>query len=155
VTPDSIDAGKSRTVLVVDDDSAVRLLCRANLEGSGFRVVEAADGDEAVAQVHAERPDAILLDIMMPRLSGWEVAGTLLRDRATDAIPIIFISALTGPDQRMRALELGAVGYVTKPFDPTSLGPTVNELLDRIERGERSAVIAEKLETLRAEVSGS
>jgi CheY-like chemotaxis protein len=142
-----------RTVLVVDDDPGVRMLCRANLEGSGLRVVEAVDGVEAVKQVHAERPDAILLDIMMPRLSGWDVAGTLLNDRATDDIPIIFISALTGPSQRLRALELGAVGFVTKPFDPAILAPTVNEVLDQIERGERSALIAEKLEALRAEVA--
>jgi putative two-component system response regulator len=139
-------------VLVVDDDAPVRLLCRANLEAYGLRVIEAADGDEALEKVHADQPDAILLDIMMPRLSGWEVAAALLGDRSTDNIPIIFISALGGGNERTRAFELGAVGYVTKPFDPAALGPTVVGVLDQIERGERSALIAEKFEALRAQL---
>jgi len=146
---------RRRTVLVVDDDSGIRQLCRANLEGSGLRVTEASDAAEALEIVNRDPPDAILLDIMMPGVSGWEVAGTLLADRGTDEIPIIFISALTAPRERLRALELGAVDYITKPFDPTSLAPTVNDILDQIERGERSAVIAERLETLRAELSAS
>src|SRR5438093_669639 len=78
-----------RTVLVVDDHAPLRTLCRLNLEPAGFRVVEAADGDEALAAVAADRPDAILLDIMMPRLSGWKVAAALLADETTDHIPII------------------------------------------------------------------
>jgi len=142
-----------RTILVVDDDSAVRLLCRANLEEYGLRVLEASDGEEALQAVHRDMPDAILLDVMMPRLSGWEVAAALLNDRATDEVPIIFISALGGVNERMRAFELGAVGYVTKPFDPGLLGPTVMGVLDQIERGERSALIAEKLEALQAEIA--
>ena len=78
-----------RTVLVVDDHAPLRTLCRLNLEPAGFRVVEAADGDEALAAVAADRPDAILLDLMMPRLSGWKVAAALLADETTDQIPII------------------------------------------------------------------
>jgi CheY-like chemotaxis protein len=145
-------AETQRTVLVVDDDAPVRLLCRANLEAHGLRVVEASDGDEALEKVHTERPDAILLDIMMPSLSGWEVSAALLSDRSTDQIPIIFISALGGGSERRRAFELGAVGYVTKPFDPAVLGPTIIGVLDQIDRGERSALIAEKLDALRAEL---
>jgi CheY-like chemotaxis protein len=140
-----------RTVLVVDDDPAMLLLCRANLIESGLRVTEASSGSEALESVRLDRPDLILLDIMMPGVSGWHVAAQLLGDHATEDIPIIFLTALSGTKQQLRAFELGAVGYVTKPFDPAALGPTVVSVLDQIERGERSSLIAESLEALRAE----
>ncbi len=143
--------GFKRTVLVVDDDAALRMLCRVHLEEAGFRVVEASDGDEALETIRADRPDVVLLDIMMPRVSGWQVASDLLNDRSTDAIPIIFISALTRNRERLRAFKVGAVGYLAKPFDPSTLGPTIKELLDQVERGDRDAVIAERIEKLRAE----
>jgi DNA-binding response OmpR family regulator len=147
-----VDTGSKRTVLVVDDDAALRLLCRVNLEESGFRVVEASDGDEALELIEADRPDAILLDIMMPRVSGWQVAADLLNDRATDEIPIVFISALSRRADRLRAAGLGALGYFTKPFDPALLAPTLTALLDRIDRGERNRALAENLERLHAEL---
>ena len=148
-------ASAERTVLVVDDDPAMLLLCRANLRESGLRVREAASASEALASVRLDRPDLILLDIMMPGVSGWQVAAQLLGDRATDEIPIIFLTALSGTKQRLRAYELGAVGYVTKPFDPATLGPTLIAVLNQIERGERSALIAENLDALRAEIQAS
>ena len=140
-----------RTVLVVDDHAPLRTLCRLSLEPAGFRVLEAADGDEALAVVAADRPDAILLDIMMPRLSGWKVAAALLADEATDQIPIIFITARAGLSDRIRAFELGAQAYLTKPFDPAVLPVTITKVLDQIERGERDADLAETLAALRAE----
>src|SRR5436189_6214492 len=88
-----------RKVLVVDDHAPMRTLCRVNLEAAGFLVLEAADGDEALAAVSTDRPDLILLDIMMPRVSGWDVAAVLLADGSTDRIPITVITARTGmPD---------------------------------------------------------
>jgi CheY-like chemotaxis protein len=136
----------------VDDDAALRMLCRAQLEEAGFRVVEAADGDEALETIRADRPDVVLLDIMMPRVSGWQVAADLLNDRSTDAIPIIFISsALTRGRERLRAFRVGAVGYLAKPFDPSTLAPIISKLLDQIDRGDRDAVIAESIEKLEAE----
>jgi DNA-binding response OmpR family regulator len=140
-----------RSVLVVDDHAPMRTLCRINLEAGGFRVFEAADGNEALAVVGVDRPDVILLDIMMPGVSGWEVASALLADRTTDGIPIIFISARSGVPDRIRALELGAQAYLTKPFDPAVLAPTVTKVLDQIDRGERDADLAEMLVSLRAE----
>ena len=97
---------KQRSVLVVDDHAPMRTLCRVNLEAAGFRVLEAADGDEALMVIGADRPDLILLDIMMPRVSGWEVAGALVADRSTDRIPIIFITARSAVPDRIRAYEL-------------------------------------------------
>jgi DNA-binding response OmpR family regulator len=140
-----------RNVLVVDDHASMRTLCRVNLEAAGFRVLEAADGDEALAAIKTDRPDLILLDIMMPRVSGWEVASALLADSSTDRIPIIFITARTGVTDRIRAFELGAQEYVTKPFDPAGLAATITKVLDQIDRGERDADLAETLATLKAE----
>ena len=148
----STDAGApAKTVLVVDDDRPLRTLCRAGLEEAGFRVLEAADGEEALASVHDEHPDLILLDIMMPGISGWEVTSTLLADRSTDQIPIIFMTARTELADRVRAFGLGAQEYVTKPFDPQALAKTVAKTLDEIDRGERDAALAETLSALRKE----
>ena len=140
-----------KTVLVVDDDRPMRALCRASLEEAGFRVLEAAGGEEALESVRDERPDLILLDIMMPGISGWEVTSALLADRSTDQIPIIFISARRELADRVRAFGLGAQDYVTKPFDPTALAITVAKTLAEIDRGERNAALAETLATLRKE----
>ena len=140
-----------KTVLVVDDDRPMRALCRASLEEAGFRVLEAAGGEEALESVRDERPDLILLDIMMPGISGWEVTSALLADRSTDQVPIIFISARRDLADRVRAFGLGAQDYVTKPFDPTALATTVAKTLAEIDRGERDAALAETLATLRKE----
>lgn len=141
----------TKTVLVVDDDRSLRALCRASLEEAGFRVLEAADGEQALASVHDEQPDLILLDIMMPGISGWEVTSALLADRATDRIPIVFMSARTEVADRIRAFDLGAQDYVTKPFDPRGLADTVAKTLDEIDRGERHAALAETVAALRKE----
>ena len=114
-----------RTVLVVDDDAPLRALCCAALGEAGFRVLEAADGAEALELIARDRPDLILLDVMMPRLSGWAVAAELLAEPATGEIPIVFISGRREPADRLRAQELRASGYVTKPFDPAGLATTV------------------------------
>jgi DNA-binding response OmpR family regulator len=148
----SVDTGSpTKTVLVVDDDRPLRTLCRTSLEEAGFRVLEAADGEQALASVHDEHPDLILLDIMMPGISGWEVTSTLLADRSTDRIPIIFMTARTELADRARAFGLGAQDYVTKPFDPHALAKTVAKTLDEIDRGERDAALAESLSALRKE----
>jgi DNA-binding response OmpR family regulator len=141
----------TRTVLVVDDDRPLRILCRASLEEAGFRVLEAGDGEQALASVHEEPPDLILLDIMMPGISGWEVTSALLADRSTDHIPIIFMTARTELNDRVRAFGLGAQDYVTKPFDPQALAETVAKTLGEIDRGERDAALAETLAALRKE----
>ena len=129
----------------------MRALCRASLESAGFRVLEAADGEEALASIRGEHPDLILLDIMMPGISGWEVTSALLADRSTDEIPIVFISARTAVTDRLRAFELGAHGYLTKPFDPDVLAETVATVLREIDTGKRDAALAETVDALRKE----
>jgi DNA-binding response OmpR family regulator len=147
----SAEVREPKTVLVVDDDRPLRSLLRTNLEEAGFHVLEARDGEEAIASVRAELPDLILLDIMMPGISGWEVTAALLADRSTDQIPIVFISARTQVGDRLRAFELGAHGYITKPFEPNVLAETVTTVLQQIESGEREAALAETLAALRKE----
>jgi DNA-binding response OmpR family regulator len=131
------------TVLVVDDHAPLRALCRAALEPHGIAIVEAADGPEAIEQVRRERPDLILLDIMLPGLSGWEVAALLLREHAADQVPIVFVSALTGHADRQRGLDLGARDYIGKPVDPAALASTVLAHLECADEGNPDVLPAE------------
>jgi DNA-binding response OmpR family regulator len=136
-------------VLVIDDEAPIRLLCRVNLEAEGMDVVEASDGPSGLEAAQREEPDLILLDVMMPGLDGWQVAEKLLEDERTDAIPIIFLTARAEFRDRARGLDLGGVDYVTKPFNPIELAPLVEDLVSRVERGERDALRREKLAELR------
>jgi two-component system alkaline phosphatase synthesis response regulator PhoP len=137
-------------VLVIDDEAPIRLLCRVNLEAEEMDVIEAADGPSGVEKARAEEPDVILLDVMMPGLDGWRVAEQLLDDERTSGIPIIFLTARAEFRDRARGLDIGGVDYITKPFNPLELAPLVQGLLDRIDRGERDELRAEKLTELRS-----
>jgi DNA-binding response OmpR family regulator len=137
-------------VLVIDDEAPIRLLCRVNLEAEKMDVIEAADGPSGLDQAREERPDVILLDVMMPGLDGWKVAEQLLEDDRTSRIPIIFLTARAEFRDRAKGLDIGGVDYVTKPFNPLDLAPLVRHLLDRIERGERDELRAEKISELRS-----
>jgi CheY-like chemotaxis protein len=135
-------------VLIVDDEQAIRLVCRVNLRSAGFDTLEAWDGVEALALARAERPDLILLDIMLPALDGWRVAEELGAGEDTREIPIVFLSARSEPADAQRGHELGGVGYITKPFDAAGLPDVVAHTIDRMRRGERDAVRREWLEEL-------
>ena len=137
-------------VLVIDDEAPIRLLCRVNLEAEGMEVIEAPDGPSGVDKARDERPDVILLDVMMPGLDGWRVAEQLFEDDRTVAIPIIFLTARAEFRDRARGLDIGGVDYVTKPFNPLELAPLVQSLLDRLERGERDELRGEMLAELRS-----
>jgi two-component system alkaline phosphatase synthesis response regulator PhoP len=137
-------------VLVIDDEAPIRLLCRVNLEAEGMEVLEASDGPSGLEEARREKPDVILLDVMMPALDGWRVAEQLLDAASTQDIPIIFLTARAEFRDRARGLDIGGVDYVTKPFNPLELAALVRDLLDRIERGERDDLRREKLGELRA-----
>jgi two-component system phosphate regulon response regulator PhoB len=124
-------------VLLVDDEPAIRTICRVNLEGDGFAVREAADGEEGLEEVRQRPPSLVLLDVMMPGVDGWGMAEELRSDARTRDIPVVFLSARAATEDRLRAQQLGAVGYVVKPFDPVELAGTVREVLERVARGER------------------
>jgi len=137
------------TVLVVDDEAPIRLLCRVNLEAEGMKVLEASDGESGLETARIERPDVILLDVMMPGRNGWEVAEELLSDDATSRIPIIFLTARAEVRDRAKGIDLGGVDYVTKPFNPVELAPLVEDLVRRVESGERDDLRREKFAELR------
>jgi DNA-binding response OmpR family regulator len=136
-------------VLVIDDETPIRLLCRVNLEAEGMEVLEAEDGPEGLERARADRPDVILLDVMMPGMDGWEVLQRLLEDEATQEIPIVFLTARAELRDRARGLELGGVDYITKPFNPLELAPLIRDLLERVRRGERDALRMERIAELR------
>ena len=137
-------------VLIIDDEAPIRLLCRVNLEAEGMDVLEAADGATGLDLARTERPDVVLLDVMMPGLDGWAVAQELIDDVETDVIPIVFLTARAEFRDRARGLDIGGVDYITKPFNPVELAPLVRRLLERIERGERDDLRREKLAELRS-----
>jgi DNA-binding response OmpR family regulator len=136
-------------VLVVDDEAPIRLLCRVNLEAEGMEVLEAADGIAGFEAARSERPDVVLLDVMMPGLDGWQVAERLIDDEVTKHIPLIFLTARAELRDRARGLELGGVDYITKPFNPVELASVVTDMLERVQRGERDELRREKIAELR------
>ena len=137
------------TVLVIDDEAPIRLLCRVNLEAEGMAVLEAADGPSGLEKARSETPDVILLDVMMPGLDGWRVAEELLDDSRTQEIPIVFLTARAELRDRARGLDLGGLDYVTKPFNPVELATQLRRLLERVDLGEREDMRREKLADLR------
>ena len=137
-------------VLVIDDEAPIRLLCRVNLEAEGMEVLEAADGVSGVDAARSERPDVILLDVMMPGMDGWQVAEQLVEDEKTNQIPLVFLTARAELRDRARGLELGGVDYITKPFNPVELASVVDGLLERVRRGERDDLRREKIAELRS-----
>jgi DNA-binding response OmpR family regulator len=119
-------------VLHIDDEAPIRLLARVNLEWqAGMEVIEAEDGLDGVRLAKDELPDLILLNVNLPGLDGWQVAEKLRSDQETREIPIVFLTARSEPREIARGLELGAVDYITKPFNPLELAPRIRALLER------------------------
>jgi CheY-like chemotaxis protein len=118
-------------VLVVDDSSVVRDLIAVNLEMEGLEVVRCADGLEALDRVAEQRPDAITLDVMMPRLDGFSTVERLRADPATADIPIVIVSGRASAADLARGSALGVDAYLTKPFEPSELVATVLRLVDQ------------------------
>jgi len=119
------------SVLVVEDETALITLLRYNLEREGFRVIEAHDGEEALVTSQEERPDIILLDWMLPHISGLEVCRRIRRTPETREIPIIILTARGEEADKVRGLDSGADDYVTKPFSPTELISRLRAVLRR------------------------
>ena len=117
------------TVLVVDDDPVIQQLLRLNFEMEGYTVVTAGDGVEGLERARSVDPDAVLLDVMMPRMDGLEVARALKGDPATAGIPIVMLSAKAQAADVEAGRAAGADDYVTKPFDPLDLFRRVEELV--------------------------
>ena len=115
-------------VLIVDDEPDILLLLRIDLEAEGYETLLAADGETAIKRILEERPDVVLLDVMMPVVDGWGVLRRLRDNRAWTRV--IVLSAKTNENDVVKALDLGAIEYITKPFDPAALLLTVEHVLD-------------------------
>jgi DNA-binding response OmpR family regulator len=118
-------------VLVADDDPVILRLIEVNLGLEGFEVQTATRGEDALAKAKEGSPDVILLDVMMPGMTGWEVARQLKEDGETSLIPVVFLSARTQEEDRRRGVALGVAAYVSKPFDPIELVATIRNLAGR------------------------
>ncbi|MGZ3582519.1 MAG: response regulator transcription factor [Ktedonobacterales bacterium] len=122
-----------KTVLVVDDQANVRHLIRDYLTQEGFHVVEAEDGRQALLVARHEHPDVILLDIMMPEMSGYEFLRTYHREYPEGAVPLIVLTAKQEEPEKVLGLELGADDYITKPFGMRELVARIHAVLRRVE----------------------
>ena len=121
----------SPLILVVEDESALVTLLRYNLEREGFRVAEARDGEEALLAAREQKPDLVLLDWMLPLLSGLEVCRQMRRMAETRGVPIIMLTARGEEGDKLRGLDSGADDYVTKPFSPSELVARIRAALRR------------------------
>ena len=125
----SVDIGPTRTVLVADDDPDIQNLVVLRLERSGFRVLRASDGQEALDLALSELPDLAVLDITMPKLDGCAVTRSLRAHAETVAMPVILLTARVQDDDVERGMAAGATDYVKKPFSPQELGARVTSIL--------------------------
>lgn len=119
------------TILVVDDEQHIVELVRFNLEKEGYRVITALDGKEACRLAVAEKPDLIILDVMLPEMDGFEVCQVIQRDKTIRDVPIIMLTARTEELDKVLGLEIGADDYMTKPFSPRELLARVKARLRR------------------------
>ena len=118
-------------VLIVEDEAPLVMLLRYNLEKEGFQVCEAADGEEALVQIAERKPDVVLLDWMLPLVSGIEVCRRIRRSPETRALPVIMLTARGEESDRVRGLDSGADDYVVKPFSPSELVARLRAVIRR------------------------
>ena len=118
-------------ILIVDDELDTLLPLKRALEMDSFNVIEAQDGVEALEKVRVEIPDLVLLDLMLPRLNGFEVCQRLKQEEATSSIPIIMLTAKSESSDKVEGIEIGADDYVTKPFDLEELKARIKAVLRR------------------------
>ncbi len=130
------------TILVAEDDRAIRFSLARALKGDGYRVLEAGDGDQALAQIESERPDAVLLDLKMPKRDGLEVLAAL--GSALADLPVIVITAYGGSAPAIEAMRRGAYDYLTKPFD-------LDEVQLTLKRALRQRALSSEVKALRAQ----
>ena len=121
-------------VLIVEDEANIRQLVKYNLEKESFQVIEAEDGLQGLRLAKAEKPDLVLLDLMLPQMDGLEVCRSLKGNQATAALPIIMLTAKSEEIDKVIGLELGADDYLTKPFSPRELVARVKAVLRRSQK---------------------
>lgn len=136
----------AETVLIVDDDVRVVELLQITLSGRGYQVLAAYDGENAVQMVQQRRPDCVVLDVRLPRKSGFEVLDLIRRDPAVRHLPVILISGDAATETRLQGLKLGADDYLAKPFSPRELIIKLRRILDRLQDHNLLVLKAEALQ---------
>ena len=127
-----VDTGKEMTkILVVEDEKDIRELISFTLDYGGFKVVAVSNGEDALVKAKEELPDLILLDVRMPRMSGYEVCAELKKHKKTRNIPVAFLSAKGQEAEIEQGIEMGAVEYIVKPFAPEKLLRQIRDILSR------------------------
>jgi DNA-binding response OmpR family regulator len=116
-------------ILVVDDERGIVSTLKISLESDNYIVIEAYTGDGAIRKAHREAPDLILLDIMLPDMTGYEICNRIRKDPLTRSIPIIMLTGMLGAADKMAGLDLGADDYITKPFDLNDLKAKIHDML--------------------------
>ncbi len=119
---------KVKKILIIDDDEDIISLIRIILENENYTVIGALNGDEGIKYALKEKPDLILLDIMMPGADGWEVMKMLHTDEKTRKIPVAMLTCKTDVRDKLTGLQEGAIDYITKPFSPEELITRVNKI---------------------------
>ena len=125
---------QGKKVLVAEDEPDIRGLIVFSLEFAGYQVVQAANGEDAIDQAEREQPDLILLDVRMPKLTGYEACEQLKARETTRHIPVVFLSALSQEAEIRYGLGLGGEEYIIKPFAPDELYHRVTAILERLSR---------------------
>src|SRR5437773_11746061 len=133
-----METGSGRKILVIEDETDVADLLCLNLRKAGFSVSTAADGATGLQKARDDRPDFIILDLMLPKMSGLEVCRILKSDTATSHIPILMLTAKADEVDRIVGLEFGADDYVTKPFSPREVALRIRAILRRGEKPEET-----------------
>ncbi len=129
-------------ILIVDDERDIIKMLDYNLKKEGFRVISAYDGEDAIDSALKERPDLIVLDLMLPGLDGLEVCKTIKKENETANIPIIMLTAKAQEADKIVGLELGADDYITKPFSPRELIARIKAVLRRVkEKGDLPEIL--------------
>ncbi|MEO0098024.1 MAG: response regulator [candidate division WOR-3 bacterium] len=119
---------KKKKILLIEDEVNLQELIKFRLEEAGYEVLIAGDGLSGLSLVRTQKPDLVLLDLMLPKLDGYTICRLLKMDDATRGIPIVMVTARTMPQDRERGLEMGADAYITKPADFTTLLAKIEEL---------------------------
>jgi len=130
------EPGRTRkpSVLIVDDEPGIIEILQVSLEWEGYTVLSASNGRQALEMTRTHRPDLMILDVMMPEMDGWEVLAAVESDPDLAGLPVVMLTVKSLPGDVIHGLELGAIEYLTKPFDPLAVVRTVNLLLTRLDR---------------------
>lgn len=128
-----------KRILVVDDEPGVLEIVRINLEWEGYQVLEAQDGMEGLKAARQSHPDLVILDVMMPGLNGWQVLQAIEADPNLAGTPVIMLTVVEDDLSMIQGLEMGAVEYICKPFNPVELVQAVHMVLEELDARSRDA----------------